>query len=660
MRRLYLLLVAALLPAAPVFAQIDLSGEYESMFHEDQPERVPGPPLGDYLGLPISDAGRAYAEAWDASRMTLKEHQCMVHVSPYIFRGPGPVRMWEEKDPETQRVVAIKIYHGTYQQTRTIWMDGRPHPPEFALHTWMGFSTGTWEGDILTVYTTHIKQGWIRRNGLPESDRATMVEHFIKHGTSLTRMGVITDPIYLTEPLVKTENFVQNPKLQVNWIWPCEPVEEVVTREKGAVPHYLPGTNAFLKEFQDKVHVPEIAQRGGAETMYPDFRKRLAGGATAVSPARAPAAPPIPNPSNEIQVMPVRDNIYALMGPGGNVTVQVGKQGILLVDTMSAESAERVLAALGNLSKGGLRYIINTQAGADHAGGNAALRKTGRMVFAGPGAGALTDAAEGAAVIAHGDVLKRMSAPTGKQSPMPPAAWPTDTFYGDEYELYFNGESVQVLHQPAANTDGNSMVYFRRSDVISTGDLFVMNSFPVIEVEKGGSLQGVIDGLNRILDIAIPEFNEEGGTLIVPGHGRLCDEADVAEYRDMVTIIRDRIQAMLKKGMSLDQIKAAHPAFEYEPLYGSADQFIEAAYKSLNSPPKLGGVASRTKRRRGGSHGNHPASPKRRNHEEGTVTHSLARVHDPRGIHKSADQSSGRADERAGKEEPGYGDDLVA
>ena len=291
-------------------------------------------------------------------------------------------------------------------------------------------------------------------------------------------------------------------------------------------------------------------------------------------------------PDSEIHVTPVRENIYVLTGPGGNVTVQVGKQGILLVDTMSGDSSSGVLASIAKLSNASLRYIINTQAGPDHTGGNAALRKTGRMVFAGPGAGALIDAAEGAAIISHGEVLKRMSAPTGQQSPMPAAAWPTETFFGDEHELYFNGESIQILHQPSANTDGDSIVHFRRSDVISTGDLFVLNSFPMIDIEKGGSLQGIIDGLNRVLDIAIPEFNEEGGTLIVPGHGRLCDEADVAEYRDMVTIIRDRIEAMLKKGMSLAEIKAARPAFEYEPLYGSTpnwstDQFIEAAYKSL-------------------------------------------------------------------------------
>ncbi len=264
-----------LLLALPALAQMDLSGEYSPRVHEDQPERIPGPALGDYLGLPISDAGRAYAEAWDASRMTLQEHQCMVHVSPYIFRGPGPVRIWQERDPETQNVVAIKVYHGTYQQTRSIWMDGRPHPSEDARHTWMGFSTGQWQGDILTVYTTHIKQGWVRRNGAPQSDRGTMMEHYIRHGNVLTHMSVLTDPIYLTEPLVKTDNFVLDDHFAVNWIWPCESVVEVATRAPGAVPHILPGENVFLKEFQDHTHLPEIAQRGGAATMYPEFQTVL-------------------------------------------------------------------------------------------------------------------------------------------------------------------------------------------------------------------------------------------------------------------------------------------------------------------------------------------------------------------------------------------------
>ena len=153
--------------------------------HEDDQDRGPGPDLGDYTGLPINDAARLFAESWDASRLTLQEHQCRVHVAPYIFHGPLRLRIWEEKDPETQQVVAIKNYISTYEQTRTIWMDGRPHPSAFAPHTFMGFSTGVWDGDTLTVTTTHLKQGWLRRNGVPESDQTTVVEHFIRHGAVL-------------------------------------------------------------------------------------------------------------------------------------------------------------------------------------------------------------------------------------------------------------------------------------------------------------------------------------------------------------------------------------------------------------------------------------------------------------------------------------------
>jgi hypothetical protein len=188
------------------------------------------------------------------------------------------MRIWQEKDPESQVVTAVKVYHGTYQQTRTVWMDGRPHPPANARHTWMGFSTGKWEGDILTVYTTHIKQGWVRRNGLPQSDRATMVDHFYRRGDVLTHMVILTDPVYLTEPLVKTQNFVYNTRLETNWIWPCESVEEV-DRAKGIVPHYMPGDDTHLKEFADKAKLPLAATLGGAATMYPEYQQKLKAGA---------------------------------------------------------------------------------------------------------------------------------------------------------------------------------------------------------------------------------------------------------------------------------------------------------------------------------------------------------------------------------------------
>jgi hypothetical protein len=259
-------------------AGVDFTGEWAPRFHEDEPERVPGPELGDYLGLPISDGARAWALSWDPSRLTLPEHQCQVHVAPYIYRGPLQLRIWEERDAETQQLIAIKQYISTYEQTRTIWMDGRPHPPEYAAHTWEGFSTGRFEGDMLTVSTTHIKQGWVRRNGLPESDRATLVEHFIRHGNILTHISVATDPVYLTEPLVKSQNFVlidRTSTTSQGWLWPCEYVDEIAGRQQGQVPHYLPGANPNVKEFQQRHHIPAEAAMGGAKTMYPEFQLEL-------------------------------------------------------------------------------------------------------------------------------------------------------------------------------------------------------------------------------------------------------------------------------------------------------------------------------------------------------------------------------------------------
>jgi hypothetical protein len=267
----------ALAPSA-AFAQSDLSGSWGARFTEDQPERIPGPELGDFLGLPITDGARQWALSWDPSRLTLPEHQCQVHVSPYIYRGPLQLRIWEERDPDTQQLISIKNYISTYEQTRTIWMDGRPHPPEWAAHTWAGFSTGKFEGDMLTVTTTHIKQGWVRRNGLPESDKATLSEHFVRHGNILTHISIVTDPVYLTEPLIKTQNFVLNDRLQTGpgaWLWPCEYVDEVAGRPQGVVPNYLVGKNPHVKEFLDRFKLPLDAAMGGAKTMYPEYQLEL-------------------------------------------------------------------------------------------------------------------------------------------------------------------------------------------------------------------------------------------------------------------------------------------------------------------------------------------------------------------------------------------------
>ena len=267
--------LAVLLAGAPAFGQVDLTGNWAPITQEDQPERGPGPELVDFGGLPINAEARQWALSWDPDRLTLPEHQCQVHVVSYIHRGPHQMRIWEERDPQTQDVVALRIYISTYEQNRTIWMDGRPHPAEYAAHTWMGFSTGRWEGSILTVTTTHIKQGWTRRNGLPASDQATLTEHFIRHGNQITQVTVITDPIFLAEPLVKTQNYNLNMNPVANWLWPCEYVDEAPGRAEGAVPNYLPGENPFLTEYAAHWGIPVEGALGGPETMYPEYREKL-------------------------------------------------------------------------------------------------------------------------------------------------------------------------------------------------------------------------------------------------------------------------------------------------------------------------------------------------------------------------------------------------
>jgi hypothetical protein len=238
------------------------------------------------MGLPINEAARQWALAWDPDRLTQQEHQCQVHTVAYMYRGPLLLRTWEERDPQTQDVVALRQYISNYEQNRTIYMDGRPHPPEFAAHTWMGFSTGQWDGNVLTIYTTHIKQGWHRRNGLPSSDRITLTEHFIRHGDSLTHVSVVTDPDYLSEPLIKSQDFVLSPQaglatggtnLLTNWLYPCEYVNEAPGRAQGWVPSFLPGENPFVSEFATQNKIPLAAAMGGAETMYPEYQKTLTG-----------------------------------------------------------------------------------------------------------------------------------------------------------------------------------------------------------------------------------------------------------------------------------------------------------------------------------------------------------------------------------------------
>jgi cyclase len=286
-------------------------------------------------------------------------------------------------------------------------------------------------------------------------------------------------------------------------------------------------------------------------------------------PARAEPA------GGDLHLLTVQGNVSMLVGPGGNITVQTGKDGVLLVDTMIEELAPRIAAELKKLTNLPIRFIIDTSIDADHVGGNAALAAMGST-------GATQVPGGGATVIANEHIVSRMAPPAKPgETPRPVRGLPNLEYFTPTRDLYFNGEPVIVIHAPHAHTDGDSMVLFRRSDVISTGDVFTPDRYPVIDIERGGSIQGLIAALNEILKLTVPERLQEGGTRVIPGHGRLCNEADVVEYRDMVTIVRDRIQDMVKRGMTIEQVKAARPTLDYDARYGASDRFIEAVYNSL-------------------------------------------------------------------------------
>jgi glyoxylase-like metal-dependent hydrolase (beta-lactamase superfamily II) len=566
---------ALLVAASPAVAQISFVGEWTGRYHEDQPDRVPGEEPGDFSGLPINEAARMFGDSWDVARHSVLEHQCAPYTLPYMFFGPNQFRIWQENHPDTQELLALQMYMGTYQQRRTIWMDGRAHPPEYAPHSYMGFSTGEWNGDILTITTTHIKAGYFRRGGMPASDRTTVVEHWMRHGNVLSQVTIATDPVYLTEPYIRSQEFVLMERGNTNWLYNCEYAMEV-PNDKNHVPHYLPGQNPWDGEFEAKHAMPREGVRGGAETLLPEWRPGAP--RAAINPKAnggfRPEHQPARLPPGEVRAVHVQGNVHMIVGAGGNIAVQVGEDGVLVVDTGAAGTSDKVLAAIGELAPGKeIRWIINTGIRADHIGGNEPISKAGRTVNGNI-----------AAIVAHENASARMI-----KAGVPDAARPYNTYFEPQRDFPFNGEPVLLYHDESAIDDTGTLVMFRRSDVVVTGDLFDLASYPVIDLANGGSIRGTIDGLNRLLDLAVPSKSlEQGGTFVIPGHGRIADQHDVVMYRDMLQIVADRIQDMAARKMTLEQVRAARPTLDYDGRYGSdtgpwtTAMFVEAVYREFS------------------------------------------------------------------------------
>jgi glyoxylase-like metal-dependent hydrolase (beta-lactamase superfamily II) len=569
----------------------DLSGYWSPVLHEDGMDRGAGPEIGDYGGIPINEAGRLFALSYDPSRLTLRHHQCDGYVAPYQMRALGNSRAWEERDPKTQRLVAIHWFSQTFEGKRTIWMDGRPHPPAYASHSWMGFSTGRFVGNALEVRTTHLKQGWYRRNGTPESDQATLVEFFVRHGDRLTHTVVVSDPIYLEEPLVTTSDFYRQPTDHQNWLFPCDDGEQVLGRPPDDVPNYLFGQNPFVKEYRTKYKLAAVGHLGGAASIQPEIVSTLVAAKDDVSlerpsrgaPTTSRAAPTEPT-DGEIHILPVRANVYMLVGAAGNIVVQVGNEGVFVVDTGNGSRADKTLAAIRTLSDKPVQFIANTSFLPDRTGGNEVLRNAGadpsvRGTFFSL---QFRDAGIGATIMAHQNVQNRLNA-----SKRPADALPTDTFLEERRRTFHNDDAIEMLWQPNAITDGDSVVHFRRADVIVTGDIFTTTQYPFIDVANGGTVDGEIRALNQILERTVFEHQGQGGTLVVPGHGYLSDEHEVVEYRDMVAIVRDRVRALVRAGATLEQVKAARPTADYDTRYGATagswttDMFLEAVYRTI-------------------------------------------------------------------------------
>jgi cyclase len=640
-----LFLAMAMLISVSAFAQParqasppDIAAEWSLQSNED-PGQIGGlgqPTLGYYLGIPFNDAGRMRADTSAESIWGTPEYTCRPHTAPHQWRGLGGARILKEQDPMSREV---KVYHVQFMRSLDwpIYMDGRPHPPAWAPHSWTGFSTGEWVGNTLKVTTTHLKDGYLRRGGPQTSDMYSMIDFITRHGDILTIVTVIDDPIYQDEPYVQSTTYLIDANATTN----TETCNASAFAENGGsdrhwVPHFLPGQNTALTEWlKDEKWIPEEASRGGVKTLYPEYASTLKG-TTKVADLKVPLSKSAVSADKsiaaqsprdgEVHILPVQGNIYMLVADGTNITVSVGPEGIALVNTGTAAMSDKILSAVNQLANAAvtpampnrclgancpgtwgysspfintvisspappkpIRFIMVTSAAPEHVGGNQKLAAAGFFPRGGGFGAAVESVGRQASIIAHENVQLHMSAPSGKTPAAPAAAQPTDTFFDEFHKLpqYFNGEAVVMYYEPDANTDGDSIVYFRHSEVIAAGNIFSTISYPLIDMENGGSIQGVIKGLNHILDLAVAEYRGQGGTWIIPSHGRLSDTADVASYRNMLVMIRDRVQDSIKKGMTLEQVKASRPTMDFDGRYGSntgswtTSMFVEAVYKSL-------------------------------------------------------------------------------